>query len=220
MAAKPSDYHFFPVSLVIGICGGSGSGKTTLAHLIADRLGPASCSVLAFDSYYLDQAHLSPSERAEVNYDHPDSLDGPLLSAHLTALAQNSEAAVPVYDFATHTRTLNVEIVEPRPVIIVEGILLLAYTEIREALSFSVYRQCPEQVRFERRAERDVHERGRTLPSVRKQFAATVKPMHDTFVVPSSDFADMVVPFETELEDAANEVLAAIAQLQPATPEN
>lgn len=208
------------MSLVIGICGGSGSGKTTLASLIAQRLGPETCSVLAFDSYYLDQAHLTPSQRAEVNYDHPDSLDGPLLSAHLLALANDAEAAVPVYDFATHTRTLDVEIIEPRPVIVVEGILLLAYAEIRNALSFSVYRQCPEAVRFERRAERDVQERGRNLASVRKQFAATVKPMHDDFVVPSSSFADLVVPYEVELEDATDQVLRAIAQLQPAAPDN
>ena len=208
------------MSLVIGICGGSGSGKTTLARLIAERLGRETCSVLAFDSYYCDQGHLSPSERAEVNYDHPDSLDGALLSSHLNALANNAEAAVPVYDFATHTRTLDVEIVEPREVIVVEGILLLAYPEIREALSFAVYRQCPEAVRFERRAERDVQERGRSLESVRKQFAATVKPMHDSFVVPSSTYADLIIPYEIELADATDQVLAAIAQLTPAAPDN
>ncbi len=203
---------------MIGICGGSGSGKTTLARLLAEDLGPSTCSVLAFDSYYCDQSHLTPPARAEVNYDHPDSLDGSLLSSHLMALRNNVEVAVPIYDFATHTRTADVEIIDPRPVVIVEGILLLAYPGIRDALDLSVYRECPEDVRFARRSARDVQERGRSQASVSKQFATTVQPMHDAFVRPSSAFADITIPYGLEVEDAATVVLHAIAQLQPTGP--
>ncbi len=198
------------MGLVIGICGGSGSGKTTLAELLVAKLGPDRAIGLAFDAYYCDQSHLSPEERAKVNYDHPDSLDGTLMSEHLRALASGREAAVPVYDFATHTRTSDVDIIEARPVIVVEGILLLAYPELRDSMHLSVFRQCPEEVRFERRVARDVAERGRTPESVAEQFATTVKPMHDSFVEPTSIHADILVPYEEDLHDACERVAEAV----------
>ncbi len=198
------------MGLVIGICGGSGSGKTTLAELVVEKLGPERAIGLAFDSYYRDQGHLAPEERAKVNYDHPDSLDGPLIAEHLTALAEGKEAAVPVYDFSTHCRTTDVDIIEPRPVIVVEGILLLAYPELRDCLHLSVFRECPEDIRFDRRVARDVAERGRTPESVAEQFAATVKPMHDDFVEPTSMYADIVVPYAEDLYDARERVTEAI----------
>ena len=201
------------MGLVVGICGGSGSGKTTLARLLIERLGPDRAVGLAFDAYYCDQGPLTPDQRAEVNYDHPDSLDGPLIAEHLGDLAAGRPAAVPVYDFATHTRTAEVDVLEPRPVVVVEGILLLAYPELRARLDLSVFRQCPEDVRFERRVERDVAERGRTPESVAVQFAATVKPMHDEFVDPTAEHADIVVPYEEDLHDACTRVATAVEAL-------
>ena len=144
-------YPQAPVSLLVGICGGSGSGKTTLAHLVADQLGPDRSTIIPFDAYYREQSHLSAAERTAVNYDHPSSLDDQLFLAHLLDLHRGREVAVPSYDFTTHTRTREVRIVEPRPVVILEGILLLAFDEVRRTLDLSVFRDCPEDVRFVRR---------------------------------------------------------------------
>ncbi len=204
------------MTLLIGICGGSGSGKTTLATMVAQHFGHRRSATFAFDSYYLDQAHLGPTERALVNFDHPDSLDVDLFVQHLQDLRAGSEIAVPVYDFSTHSRTNDVHIIDPKPIVVVEGILLLAFPEIRECLDLTVYRDCPEQTRFDRRLARDVAERGRTPQSVADQFAATVKPMHDQFVQPSMDVATLVTPSSEELEHASVRVLAQIAKLQAA----
>ncbi|MEC8815128.1 MAG: uridine kinase, partial [Actinomycetota bacterium] len=160
---------------VIGVAGGSQTGKTTLAWGLEDRLG-ADVSVLWFDEYYHDQVHLTPDERALVNYDHPDSLDVDLLVSHLDGLLAGRPAEAPVYDFTTHTRTGTTRRVEPRPVIVVDGILVLAFPVIRERLDVSVFVEAPAEVRLARRLDRDVRERGRTPESVRTQFAATVAP--------------------------------------------
>ncbi len=206
----------FPVGMLIGICGGSGSGKTTLADMVAAELGPTRAASLAFDNYYRDLTHLTFEERVDTNFDHPDSLDVELFVNHLLALREGHEVAVPIYDFATHTRTTNVHILEPKPVVVVEGILLLAYPELADVFDLSVYRSCPEAIRFERRVERDIAERGRTPESVREQFDATVKPMHDQFVAPSRAHADIVTDHVEELHDACNRVMAAIDELAPA----
>lgn len=207
-------------NIVVGVCGGSGSGKTTLAHLVVEKLGPSHAAGLAFDSYYNDHSHLDPADRAEVNYDHPNSLDGELLGAHLAALTKGSEIAVPVYDFATHTRTGDVEIIEPKPIVVVDGILLLAYADIRSQLHLSVYRECPEKIRFARRQARDVSERGRTPESVAAQFAATVQPMHTKFVEPSKDHADIIIGFDEDLDRACDRVVESIRRLAATQPEN
>ena len=188
------------VSVLIGICGGSGSGKSTLAQAIARHLGRDLASVLAFDTYYRDHGHLPPAERAEVNYDHPDSLDVGLFCTHLDALAADIDIDTPVYDFATHTRSTAIVTVPARPVVVVEGILLFAFPEIAERFALRVFRDCPEELRFRRRVRRDVAERGRTPESVSRQFAATVKPMHDRFVQPAMDLADVVIPGEGDLD--------------------
>ncbi|MGH1504025.1 MAG: uridine kinase [Acidimicrobiales bacterium] len=202
------------MSILVAISGGSGSGKTTLAEMVAERLGSDRAASLQFDSYYVDQAHRTPEERAAVNYDHPESLDHRLFAEHLEALRAGREAAVPVYDFATHSRTADVHIVEPRPVVVADGILLLAYPELVATFDLRVYRACPEPVRFERRLARDIADRGRTADSVHAQFAATVKPMHDEFVAPSQAHADIVTRHgEEELDAATERVLAAIDAL-------
>ena len=180
------------MATLIGVCGGSGSGKTTLARRLVDRLGPDRAASLSFDAYYRDLSHLTTEERALVNFDHPDSLDVELLVAHLEAMKAGQEVAVPVYDFATHTRTDDLVMIRPTPVIVVEGILLFSFPELRELFALKVFRDCPERLRFDRRLARDVAERGRTPESVRAQFAATVAPMHDQFVQPYRDVAEIV----------------------------
>ena len=199
-----------PVTTLVGICGGSGSGKTTIARLVAAELG---ASRLAFDTYYCDQSHLTPDERARVNYDHPSSLDVDLFTEHLDALAAGGAIEAPIYDFATHSRTVETERVEPGDVVIIEGILLLAFPAIAERLDLCVFRDCPENVRFARRLRRDMAERGRTELSVYEQFEATVKPMHDEYVEPCRDIADIVTDFDEELHAAADRVIVGIRSL-------
>lgn len=205
------------MSLLIGICGGTGSGKTTLARLVAERLchdqGSGAATVISFDAYYRDQGHLSPAERAEVNYDHPDSLDGELLVEHLRLLGQGQQAPVPVYDFATHTRSAECHVVKPAEVIMVEGILLFAFRPVVEQLDYRVFRRCPEEVRFQRRIRRDRAERGRTLASVQAQLAATVKPMHDLYVEPYADLADYVTDHGDDLDTVTADIAARISDL-------
>lgn len=198
------------VTTLVGICGGSGSGKTTIARLVAADLGAAQ---LAFDTYYCDQSHLTPDQRAQVNYDHPDSLDVQLFGAHLDELAAGRSIDSPIYDFSTHSRTTETERVDPGDVVVIEGILLLAFPEIAERLDLRVYRDCPENVRFARRLRRDMSERGRTELSVYQQFEATVKPMHDEYVEPCRVTADIVTEFDEELHAAADRVIAAVTEL-------
>ena len=179
-------------STVVGVVGGSQAGKTTLVNGLVGSL-PDGATVLSFDEYYHDLAHLSPGERAVVNFDHPDSLDDDLLLSHLDGLLAGRPADVPVYDFATHTRTGRSRRVDPRPVVIVDGILVLAFPAIRERLHLSVFVDAPAEVRLARRLDRDVRERGRTPEGVRAQFAATVAPMHEAHVLPCRDLADLTL---------------------------
>ena len=196
--------------MIVGVCGGSGSGKTTIARLVAAELG---ASRVAFDTYYKDQSQLTLEERAGLNYDHPDSLDVDLFTHHLDELAAGRAVEAPVYDFSTHTRSDRVDRAEPTPIVIVEGILLLSFPEIVDRLTFKVFRDCPEKVRFARRLGRDISERGRTEASVYYQFESTVKPMHDEFVQPSLHCADLVTLFDEELHIAADRIMARVKQL-------
>lgn len=195
------------MTILVGICGGSGSGKTTIARLVAAEL---QASMLAFDTYYCDQSQLSQDDRANLNYDHPGSLDVELFTSHLDGLIQGSAIEAPVYDFTTHSRTETTHRVEAGDVVIIEGILLLAFPEITRRLSLQVFRDCPENVRFARRLRRDMVERGRTELSVYRQFEATVKPMHDEFVEPCRATADIITEFDEELHTAADRVISAI----------
>lgn len=169
--------------------------------------------MISLDSYYRDLAHLTVEERAQANFDHPDSLDEELLVSQLIAIGNGNEIAVPVYDFATHTRSPDITIVEPLDVIMVEGILLFAFEQIRDQLDLLVYRQCPEPVRAERREVRDIEQRGRTADSVRSQWSQTVLPMHIEYVEPYQSYANVVVPFEQSLDEATEQVAFRISTL-------
>jgi uridine kinase len=162
--------------------------------------GPGSATALSFDAYYRDHPELPLAERAGVNYDHPDSLDAELLVAHLRQLRIGRDVAVPIYDFATYSRSPNLRIVPATEVVVVEGILLFSFEEVADQLDYRVFRRCPEPVRFDRRVERDTKERGRSLPSIESQLAATVKPMHDLHVEPFADRAHLVTEHGQDLD--------------------
>jgi uridine kinase len=180
-------------STVIGLCGGSGSGKTTLAQEVTSLLGRNRAQSISFDAYYRDLSHLSVEERARVNYDSPVSLDVDLLTEHLDSIRRGRDIAVPVYDFSTHTRSGHLDLVEPTDFVIIEGILLFAFPEIRELLDVRVFLDCPADIRFRRRLRRDVEERGRTEQSVRRQWHQMVNPMHDLHVQPHAEHAHLIV---------------------------
>ncbi len=180
--------------LVIGIAGGSGSGKTTLAHLILNRVGPQRIAYLPHDAYYKDLSNLPPNERAMINFDHPNSLDNELLIQHVVKLKNAEPVDLPIYDFKTHSRTQHTRRIEPRQVIMVEGILIFAEPALRELLEVKIFVDTDADMRFIRRLQRDIEERGRTTESVVRQYLATVRPMHLEFVEPSKRYADVIIP--------------------------
>ncbi|MDE0700560.1 MAG: uridine kinase [Acidimicrobiaceae bacterium] len=202
------------MGIIVGICGGSGAGKTTLVGELIRCLGPDRVSSVAFDAYYRDLSHITMQERMQVNYDHPDSLDHELFVEHLHDLRNGRTVEIPKYDFATHTRTGEVIVVEPKEIVILDGILLLNFGEISKLLDLAVFIDIPEAVRLERRTQRDVRERGRDADDVHRQFWETVAPMHDSFVQPSAEHADRVVTLEEKLEDVASELAVEITALQ------
>jgi len=183
-----------PRPLIIGVAGGSGSGKTTVVRSITSSLGPEQVAVIHHDSYYRDTSHLSPDERRQINYDHPDSLETGLLVQHLAELRQGRAVAVPVYDFAEHSRLEQRDLVQPRKVIIVDGLLILWDRELRELMDVKVFVDTDADLRFIRRLERDIRERGRSADSVIQQYTRTVRPMHLEFVEPSKRYADIILP--------------------------
>lgn len=178
--------------VVIGIAGGSGSGKTTLANKVVESFGDHA-ALISLDSYYKDFSGLTPEERENLNFDHPNSLDFSLLRQQLHSLKQNQPIEMPVYDFVTHARISGSRVVEPKPIIIVEGILVLADAELRDMFDLKIYIDTDDDIRVLRRIERDVMERGRTFQSINKQYISTVKPMHNEFVEPSKSHADIVL---------------------------
>jgi uridine kinase len=180
--------------LVIGIAGGSGSGKTTVAQTILQRVGPDRISFLQHDSYYKDLSGLPPTQRAEVNFDHPHSLETDLLTQHILQLKAGQPVAVPIYDFSTHSRTDRTFTVQPRGVILVEGILIFVEASLREMFDVKIFVDTDSDIRFIRRLQRDISERGRTVDSVIKQYQTTVRPMHMEFVETSKRYADIIIP--------------------------
>jgi len=168
-------------SHLIAIVGGSGSGKSWLAQRLADELGEE-VGLLSLDDFYRDLSHLSPEERDQTNFDHPSAIDWPLFQDILSCIGSGQPTALPSYDFATHTRRAAAKNWRPRRLVLIEGLWLLRYPELRRLYSMSVFVECPEHLRLQRRLERDQHERGRSAQSVRAQFDRQVAPMHDRFV--------------------------------------
>jgi uridine kinase len=180
--------------LVIGIAGGSGSGKTTIAHEILSRVGESRIAFFPHDAYYRDISHLSLSKRAEVNFDHPDSLETELLIDHIEKIKVGNPIELPVYDFKTHSRTDNTIRIEHQPIVIVEGILIFAEQELRDLFDVKIFVDTDPDIRFIRRMQRDIDERGRTVTSVIERYMNTVRPMHMEFVEPSKRYADVIIP--------------------------
>lgn len=180
--------------LVIGIAGGSGSGKTTVAQEILQRVGPNRIAYIQHDSYYKDLTGLPPVQRAAVNFDHPNSLETELLIRHVEKLKDGQAIEVPVYDFSTDSRTGKSFTVQPRGVIIVEGILIFAEPDLRDLFDVKIFVDTDPDVRLIRRLQRDITERGRSVESVIKQYQSTVRPMHLKFVEPSKRYADVIIP--------------------------
>jgi uridine kinase len=195
--------------LLVGIAGGSGSGKSSLAAALVTTLGPGQAARLAHDAYYRDRAALPAAARAALDYDVPEAFDQALFLEHLGALRAGRPVRPPAYCFTTHRRTGHAEIVSPRPIVIVEGILLLWDPAARAALDLRIYLDAPERVRFERRLARDVAERGRTAEDVLAQFAATVRESHRVYVEPTRTMADLVLGTGGRLEPIA-EIAAAV----------
>jgi uridine kinase len=180
--------------LVVGIAGGSGSGKSTVARKIVAGLPAGAAAIIDHDSYYRDRQDLAPSERAQLNYDHPDALENSLLVAHLEALRAGRGVDVPVYDFVTHARLVETRRVEPAPVIVVEGILVFVDEAVRSLCDLKIFVDTDADIRVFRRVRRDMEQRGRSFQSIREQYYRTVRPMHHQFVEPSKRFADLIIP--------------------------
>lgn len=180
--------------MIIGICGGTGSGKTTIARAIVKAVGAENVVLVEQDSYYRNLADMPLDQRHQANFDHPDSIDSDMLVNHLRRLKQGLTVEMPLYDFKTHTRSSKIDVIEPKPVVIVEGILIFAEPRILDLLDVRVYVDTPDDIRFIRRLQRDISERGRTTDSVIAQYYATVRPMHHEFVEPSKRHADVIIP--------------------------
>jgi len=180
--------------VVIGVAGGSGSGKTTVAQEILHRAGAEQITLMQHDAYYKDLGHLLLAQRVLQNFDHPDALDNELLIAHLRDLKAGVAVEVPIYDFTTHTRTTRTRRLEPRRVILIEGILLFADEALRAWMDVKIFVDTDADIRFIRRLKRDINERGRTMESVIHQYLTTVQPMHQQFVEPSKRYADIIIP--------------------------
>jgi uridine kinase len=180
--------------IVIGIAGGSGSGKTTVAQEVLARVGAEHIAFLPHDAYYRDFGDFSFSQRAVINFDHPDSLETSLLIEHVKQLKGRQSVELPIYDFKTHSRTAKTILVEPQPVILVDGILIFAEPELRDMFDVKIFVDTDSDIRFIRRLQRDITERGRTVNSVIAQYQQTVRPMHLKFVEPSKRYADVIIP--------------------------
>jgi uridine kinase len=197
----------------IGIAGGTGSGKTTVANAIVKRVGEERIAILSHDSYYRDFVDLPKDILDRQNFDHPDSLESELLVRHLKALKQGMVVETPIYDFKLHRRAAESRRVEPRKVILVDGILIYAEPELRKLFDVKIYVDTDADIRLIRRLKRDIAERGRTVESVVAQYESTVRPMHMEFVEPSKRYADLIVPEGGENMVALDFLFARLREL-------
>jgi uridine kinase len=198
---------------ILGVAGGTGSGKTTVARAILDAVGQERIAFLEQDSYYRDIEWKSDAELLHHNFDHPAALDNELMAAHLAAIKAGHPVEVPIYDFVRHRRTTRTRRVEPRPVVLLEGILIFAEPALRDLLDFKVYVDTDPDIRLIRRIRRDMAERGRSVQDVLRQYLETVRPMHLEFVEPSKRWADVIIPEGGENRVALEMVVARVEQL-------
>ncbi len=202
-----------PSPIVIGIAGGTGSGKTTVANVILNKVGKDRISYIPHDAYYRDLKNLPYEQRAAINFDHPDSLESELMIAHIKKLKKWEAVDLPIYDFSIHTRTDKTIHVEPRPVILVEGILIFAEAGLRQLFDVKVFVDTDPDIRFIRRLQRDITERGMTMDMVIQQYLSTVRPMHLEFVDPSKRYAHVIIPEGGLNEVAMDMIIARIESL-------
>jgi len=200
-------------TLVIGIAGGTGSGKTTVANVILDRVGKDHIAYLPHDAYYRELIDLPPDQKAAVNFDHPNSLETELMVEHINKLKNGQSIELPIYDFSTHSRTGKTIRVDPQRVIIVEGILIFAEPALRELFDVKLFVDTDNDIRFIRRLQRDISERGRTTDMVIHQYLTTVRPMHLEFVEPSKRYANVIIPEGGRNAVAMDMVIARIEAL-------
>jgi uridine kinase len=198
------------MALLVGIAGGTGSGKTSLAHKIQERVGADRCLLLAQDAYYKDESTLSPAAQAAINYDHPDAFDTSLLVQDLRDLKAGRPVPCLTYDHSTYSRRVLADPLTPRPVIILEGILVLAEEPLRRLMDIRLFIDTDADVRILRRLQRDIRERGRSFESVQRQYLESVRPMHLEFVEPSKRYADLIIPEGAENEVAVEAVVARV----------
>lgn len=205
--------------LVIGIAGGTGSGKTTVASVILNKVGRSRIAYLPHDAYYKDLRHLPPLRRQEINFDHPDSLESDLMKQHIEQLLTWKPVDLPIYDFTTHTRTDQVIEIRPSRVVLVEGILIFTEADLRDLFDVKIFVDTDPDIRFIRRLQRDIAERGRTMESVITQYLTTVRPMHLEFVEPSKRYADVIIP-EGGLNEAAMDMVIARIEMMLKTEQS
>ena len=180
--------------MIIGICGGTGSGKTTIARKIVETVGAKKVVLIEQDAYYRNLADMPLDERHQANFDHPDAIDSDLLVNHIKRLKSGDPVEMPIYDMVTHTRKDETEQIKPKPVVIVEGILIFAEPRLLDLLDFRVYVDTPDDIRLMRRMKRDINERGRTVERTLEQYERTIRPIHFEFVEPSKRHADIIIP--------------------------
>lgn len=200
-------------SVVIGVAGGSGSGKTTIAQSILDKINAQQVAYIVHDSYYRDRRDLPLEERMNLNFDHPEALETELLVKHLKKLKRGKSIEVPQYDFDTHTRSAYTSRIDPAPIIVVDGILVLENRELRDIMDMKIFVQTGSDLRFIRRLRRDIQDRGRDTNSVITQYIETVRPMHAQFVEPGKRYADIIIPSEGENSVAVEMVASHIKWL-------
>ena len=201
------------MAVLVGVAGGTGSGKTSFAQRLVDMLGAPRCVIIAQDAYYKDGSALSPEARAAINYDHPDAFDTSLLIQDLRDLKAGRPVPCLTYDHATYARQVLADPLSPRPVILLEGILILAEEPLRRLMDIKLFIDTDSDVRILRRLQRDLHERGRSFESVERQYLESVRPMHLEFVEPSKRYADLIIPEGAQNEVALELVVARVAAM-------
>jgi uridine kinase len=199
--------------IIIGIAGGTASGKTTVVRKIMKAFKSRNVSRIDLDSYYKDFSSLTPEERDDINFDHPQSIDFLLLAKHLAALKSGKSIEKPIYDFSTHLRQNKTESISPTRILILEGILIFADKELRKLMDMKIFVDAPDDIRILRRLERDIKERGRTFESVKKQYLETVRPMHLQFIATTKQYADIIIPNGGHNHPAINMIIGGINDL-------